>query len=55
MRMLNTDDPVEIESLNEKMRKGWCLGSARFAKDMAKEFAKGRELVRVEREDLWLP
>lgn len=52
LRLKNTDDPKEIESLDRSMCKGWCIGSGAFRKSIAKKVTGRPELIRLDREEL---
>lgn len=52
LRLKMTDDPDEIEMLDRRMCKGWCLGGLEFRKAISEDFAREPETVRLDREDL---
>ncbi|MDA1069567.1 MAG: transposase [Verrucomicrobia bacterium] len=52
LRLVNSDDPQEIEELDRRMCRGWSLGSSEFGKAVSKELEKQPSALRLEREDL---
>jgi REP element-mobilizing transposase RayT len=52
LRLVNSDDPKEIEELDRRMCRGWSLGSSEFRKAVSKDLARNQTILRIEREDL---
>ena len=52
LRLKADDDAEEIDRLDRRMCRGWCLGGSDFRKSLAEDFAKGVKAVRLTREDI---
>ncbi len=52
LQMKVSDDSKEIEMLERRLCRGWCIGGAEFKKAYAKEFLARKETVRLEKDAL---
>lgn len=52
LALRNSEDPKEIESLNKRMCRGWCIGENAFKKEVAKELSAEKQALWFEREAL---
>ena len=52
LALRNSEDPKEIESLNKRMCRGWCIGENAFKKEAAKELSAEKQALWFEREAL---
>lgn len=52
LQMRLSDDPKEIEALEKRMCRGWCIGNKEFKAAYAGEFLAKKETLRLEKEGL---
>lgn len=52
LRALSAEDPKLIEELDRRMCRGWCIGSSKYRKAIAKESFGKPDSVRLDREEL---
>ena len=52
LAMRNSDDPKEIESLDRRMCRGWCIGAEKFRKTVSEDFLEKEGAARLEKQGL---
>lgn len=52
LQMRLAEDPKEIEALEKRMCRGWCIGNKQFKQAHAKNFLAKKETLRLEKEGL---
>jgi hypothetical protein len=52
LAMRNSDDPKEIESLDRRMCRGWCIGAEEFRKTVSEDFLEKEGAARLEKQGL---
>ena len=52
LAMRHSTDPTEVESLNKRMCRGWCIGEEGFKNEMAKELSAAECSPGLEKEGL---
>ena len=52
LQLLDTSDEKEIDALDRRMCRGWCIGAEEFRKSVAKEFMEKEGAARLEKEGL---
>lgn len=52
LQMRLTENPEEIEALEKRMCRGWCIGDKPFKQAHAKDFLAKKETLRLEKEGL---